>query len=150
MRIAALGLTLLMVTEPVTAQDYLGTHLDTVREEAMRRHQQDMVRDRPQETRSKATAKTGAVSLADRQAAWSRNKTEYRRIMLKKGPAAADRWLDEQVRASGTTTTAAPVANSSQRRTRKGNCKKVRYVNRATPGFGGGPMTMSRVAVCDD
>ncbi len=29
-----------VLSAPVAAQDYLGTHLDTVREEAMRRHQQ--------------------------------------------------------------------------------------------------------------
>lgn len=149
MRITVLGLALLMVTAPVAAQDYLGTHLDTVREETMRRHQQDMSRDRPKETRSKEGTATGPASLADRQAVWSKNKAEYRRKMLREGPAAADRWLDEQARASGTTT-AAPVARPNQRRANPKNCKKVRYVNRATPGFGGGPMTMSRVAVCDD
>lgn len=149
MRIAVLVLTLFVVTGPVAAQDYLGTHLDTVREEAMRRHQQDMVTDRSEETRSRATAASARVSQADRQAAWSRNKAEYRRRMLRDGPAAADRWLDEQARASATTT-AAPRARSGQRRAGLKNCKKIRYVNRATPGFGGAPMTMSRVAVCDD
>lgn len=150
MRIAALGLTLVVMTSPAAAQDYLGTHLDTVREETMRRHQQDMVTDRPGETRSKARTATPAqarVSQADRQATWSRNKAEYRRRMLRDGPAAADRWLDQQARASATTRTA-PQARTSQSRTGKRNCKKVRWVNRATPGFGGGPMTMSRVAVC--
>lgn len=91
------------------------------------------------------TRSTSSVSMAERQAAWPRNKDEYRRRMLRDGPAAADRWLDEQVRA--TSTRPRPQATT---RTGKKNCKKVRWVNRATPGFGGGPMTMSRVAVCAD
>lgn len=153
MRIAALGLTLFVMTSPAGAQDYLGTHVDTVREETLRRHQQDMVTDRAGETKSR-TSGTAApsrtkVSQADRQAAWSRNKAEYRRRMLRDGPAAADRWLDQQVRASSRTSTA-PPKRADQPRASKRNCKRVRYVNRATPGFGGGPMTMSRVAVCAD
>src|SRR3546814_11194438 len=65
--------------------------------------------------------------------------------MLRDGPAAANRWLDEQ--AGAAPADARPRATT---RTGKTSCKKVRWVNRATPGFGGGPMTMSRVAVCAD
>ena len=85
------------------------------------------------------------ITLAERQAAWSANKAEYRRRLVRDGQASADRWLDQQAR--GQTTEQPPRRTT---RTSKKNCKKVRWVNRATPGFGGGPMTMSRVAVCAD
>src|SRR3546814_13427021 len=65
--------------------------------------------------------------------------------MLRDGPAAANRWLDEQ--AGAAPADARPRATT---RTGKTSCKKVRWVNRATPGFGGGPLTMSRLAVCAD
>src|SRR3546814_5610596 len=142
MRNIALVLALLATTGPVAAQDYLGTHLDSVRDETLRRHQQDMVTDRPGERRSKAPPRTTPsrqVSQAERQAAFSRNKAEYRRRMLRDGPAAANRWLDEQ--AGAAPADARPRATT---RTGKTSCKKVRWVNRATPGFGGGPMTRSR------
>src|SRR3546814_9565171 len=86
MRNIALVLALLATTGPVAAQDYLGTHLDSVRDETLRRHQQDMVTDRPGERRSKAPPRTTPsrqVSQAERQAAFSRNKAEYRRRMLR-------------------------------------------------------------------
>jgi len=137
------------IAAPALAQDWLGVHLDTQREEKMRRHQQDMVTDRPVQATSRTSAPSRTVPQADRQAAWSRNKAEYRRRMLRDGPAAADRWLDQQARAS-VTTRAAPATPTPQARANRKNCKKVRWVNRATPGFGGGPMTMSRVAVCAD
>ena len=98
------------------------------------------------------------LTLAERQAAWSTHKTEYRRRLLRDGQASADRWLDAQARtargASSTDApapmreTTAPLAESRPSATK--NCKKVRWVNRATPGFGGSGMTMSRVPVCDD
>src|SRR3546814_9886595 len=79
MRNIALVLALLATTGPVAAQDYLGTHPDSVRDETLRRHQQDMVTDRPGERRSKAPPRTTPsrqVSQAERQAAFSRNKAE--------------------------------------------------------------------------
>src|SRR3546814_2935700 len=81
MRNIALVLALLATTGPVAAQDYLGTHLDSVRDETLRRHQQDMVTDRPGERRSKAPPRTTPsrqVSQAERQAAVSSNKAEDR------------------------------------------------------------------------
>src|SRR3546814_14403918 len=129
MRNIALVLALLATTGPVAAQDYLGTHLDSVRDETLRRHQQDMVTDRPGERRSKAPPRTTPsrqVSQAERQAAFSRNKAEYRRRMLRDGPAAANRWLDEQ--AGAAPADARPRATT---RTGKPSCKKVRWVNRA-------------------
>lgn len=106
-----------------------------------------------------AAAASKPVTLAERQAAWSANKAEYRRRLVSDGQRSADRWLEEQARAkrggagAGTTQgSAAPRTTSPARPAARGtkDCKKVRWVNRATPGFGGGPMTMSRVAVCDD
>src|SRR3546814_13540177 len=94
MRNIALVLALLATTGPVAAQDYLGTHLDSVRDETLRRHQQDMVTDRPGERRSKAPPRTTPsrqVSQAERQAAFSRNKAEYRRRKLPDGPRSEER-----------------------------------------------------------
>lgn len=92
-----------------------------------------------------AAAKERPLTLAERQAAWSRNKAEYRRRVVQEGQPAADRWLDQQARGTKTESRAKPRTRASMK-----DCKKVRWVNRATPGFGGGPMTMSRVAVCAD
>lgn len=90
-------------------------------------------------------AAAGSLTLAERQALWSGNKAEYRRRLARDGQASADRWLNEQARPDK------PKAQpKTTKRTGKKDCKKVRWVNRATPGFGGAPMTMRRVAVCAD
>lgn len=94
--------------------------------------------------RSTATSER-PLTVAERQAAWSNHKTEYRRRLARDGQASADRWLDQQAR-----TMRGEPRSQSRTRTARKDCKKVRWVNRATPGFGGGPMTMSRVAVCAD
>lgn len=83
-----------------------------------------------------------AATLAERQRVWSENKAEYRQRVIRDGQASADRWLDQQAHNAGSSS---PAASK-----RKKDCKKVRWVSRATPGFGGGAMTMSRVAVCAD
>lgn len=107
---------------------------------------------------AQASAATRAPTLAERQAAWNANKAEYRRRLAADGQRSADRWLDRQalaMRGNGADaakapgTTGAPAPSRAGTRGKK-ECKKVRWVNRATPGFGGGPMTMSRVAVCAD
>ena len=98
------------------------------------------------------------LTLAERQAAWSTHKAEYRRRLLRDGQASADRWLDAQARTprgASSTTAATPtretaVPSVGTKRSDGKDCKKVRWVNRATPGFGGSGMTMSRVPVCDD
>lgn len=86
------------------------------------------------------------LSMAERQAAFERHKVEYRRRLLRDGQASADRWLDAQARRASARARPRPAPSADQAK----KCKKVRWVNRATPGFGGGPMTMSRVAVCAD
>lgn len=101
--------------------------------------------DAQQRDRTQSTATARPLTLAERQAAWSSNKAEYQRRVVRDGQSSADRWLDERARAS--TNQPRPKAST---RTKKKNCKKVRWVNRATPGFGGAPMTMRRVAVCAD
>src|SRR3546814_11227415 len=79
MRNIALVLALLATTGPVAAQDYLGTHLDSVRDETLRRHQQTMVTARPGTRRSKAPRRTTPSRPrphAKRQDAFPRNKPE--------------------------------------------------------------------------
>lgn len=99
-----------------------------------------------QQRQAQPTATTGRpLTVAERQAAWSSNKAEYRRRVVRDGQANADRWLDQQAHAMRSEPRSRSRARASQK-----DCKKVRWVNRATPGFGGGPMTMSRVAVCAD
>jgi hypothetical protein len=86
---------LFAVPAPVEAQ-WLGPTLDAQRWDNLRKHQQRQ-RQRAQQKRRTARP-TGRVTQAERQAAWSRNKAEYRRRMLRDGPASADRWLDGVVR----------------------------------------------------
>lgn len=76
---------------PVTAQ-WLNPHLESQRWNNLRKHQQRQ-RQRAQQ-KHRQGQQSGRVSIAERQAAWSRNKTEYRRRMLRDGPVSADRWLD--------------------------------------------------------
>src|SRR3546814_19628347 len=101
-----------------------------------------MVTDRPGERRSKAPPRTTPSrqgSQAERQAAFSRNKAEYRRRLLRDGPAAANRWLDEQAGA-------APADHRPTAPTAPGNtsCKKLPWANRATPGLGRGSTARGR------
>lgn len=86
----------LLFTGPAPAQaQWLNPTLDAQRWDNLRKHQQRQ-RQRAQQ-KHKATRPAGRVSQAERQAAWSRNKAEYRRRMLRDGPASADRWLDSLV-----------------------------------------------------
>src|SRR3546814_18519439 len=101
MRIAVLALALLVTTGPVQARDHLGTHTSTSK-----------------------------VSATQRQAALLRNRTEYRHRMLQEGPSAADRWLDQQARATMNQYRIRPST-----RPVKTNCQTVRWVNQLTPGF---------------
>lgn len=136
----------LSTASPLAAQGYPGIYADTIRDSNLHDNQFETQRmDRGKHEREIIDISSRPLSLAERQAAWSRNKTEYRRRMLRDGPAAADRWLDQQARRDARQS---PTPGTS-RKSMKG-CKKVRYVTRPTPGFGGGPMTMSRVAVCAD
>lgn len=86
-----------VLAAPVAAQDYLGTHLDTVREETMRRHQQQQAaasKSSPSDERYEPPIYGKA-----RQKAMRRHHREYARIMKARGYRAADQWLADQVAA---------------------------------------------------
>lgn len=83
-------------TGRTAAQDYLGIHLDSRREEALRHHQQK----RPAETAPGETrVYTPPLSGRARHAAMRRHHRAYGEIMQQRGAEAADRWLAEQVAA---------------------------------------------------
>lgn len=100
-----------------------------------------------QPTSTGSAAAQRPLTLAERQAAWKANEAEYRRRLVNDGQRSADRWLDQQARAKSGSE---PSATARRNARGKPNCKKVRWVNRATPGFGGTGMTMSRVPICAD
>lgn len=82
---------------PAVAQDWLGTHLDTQREENMRRHQQEQAR-----TSNKPATRERydpPISGKARHAAMRRHHREYARVMKARGADAADQWLADQVAA---------------------------------------------------
>lgn len=92
---------------PATGQDYLGTHLDTIREAHMRQHQQDMASgpasgERSSQPRSRQASDTakGAGCSADALPASVRRQHEaqYAGRLLKDGKASADAWAQEQGR----------------------------------------------------
>lgn len=85
----------LVVSAAVSAQDYLGVHLDTQREENLRRHQQDQVTAQGKPTQIYAPPISGPA----RHAAMRRHHREYSKIMKEHGYKAADRWLAAQVAA---------------------------------------------------
>lgn len=78
-----------------SAQDYLGIHLETQREENLRRHQQGQAAA-PRQSSKKYVA---PISGAARHAAMRRHHREYGEVMKEKGFKAADQWLAEQVAA---------------------------------------------------
>ena len=83
----------------VAHAQYLDSYLDAQRWARLREHQQEQQKKAGQQKPRVRSESTKPVTLAERQAAWSRNKTEYRRRMLRDGQASADRWLDSIVRA---------------------------------------------------
>ncbi|WP_343521577.1 hypothetical protein [Sphingomonas sp.] len=83
---------------PAPAQ-WLNPTLDAQRWDNLRKHQQRQRQRRRAQQKHRQGQQSGRVTRAERQAAWSRNKAEYRRRMLRDGPASADRWLDGLVRA---------------------------------------------------
>lgn len=147
MRALILGLGYLMLaSNPVAAQDYLGIHSDTIRDNNLRNHQIEGQRMQARKGNRPTTTATRArrPNLAERQAAWSRNKTEYRKRMLRDGKASADRWLDQQAQTPSNSRRVIPADRTGA------SCKRVRYVTRAAPGFGGEPMKLRRIAICAD
>ncbi len=99
----ATSVSVVAVPSPAAAQ-WLGPHLEAQRHDNLRRHQQRLHKKRLQERQAQQPRRgqqqrqqAAPISMAQRQAAWSRHKAEYRRIMLQRGPGAADRWLDQQM-----------------------------------------------------
>lgn len=97
--LAAMAGSSLFLVDVAQAQ-WLEPHLDSQRWANLRKHQQEQARKAAEQRKRNGAVDTKPVTLAERQAAWSRNKTEYRKRMLRDGQASADRWLDSLVRAN--------------------------------------------------
>lgn len=95
----AIGAAVMLLAPPApVAGQWLNPTLDAQRWDNLRKHQQRQ-RQRAQQ-KHRQGQQSSRVTLAERQAAWSRNRAEYRRRMLRDGTASADRWLDSLVLAS--------------------------------------------------
>lgn len=81
-----------------SAQDWLGTHLESQREENQRRHQQEMVTG-PDRRKAPTARPRATLSGQVRAAAMRRHLRQYRQIAQARGYRAADLWLAEQVAA---------------------------------------------------
>lgn len=99
--LAALTGSSLLLSDAASAQ-WLDPTLDSQRWSNLRKHQQRQREKALQQQRqSRPGVESGKpLTLAERQAAWSRNKAEYRRRLLRDGQASADRWLDGIARAN--------------------------------------------------
>ncbi|HKX89894.1 MAG TPA: hypothetical protein VJM13_11835 [Sphingopyxis sp.] len=96
---AAIAGSSLFLVDTAFAQ-WLEPHLDSQRWSNLRKHQQEQAKKAAEQRKRSGAVDTRPVTLAERQAAWSQNKAEYRRRLLRDGQASADRWLDGLVRAS--------------------------------------------------
>lgn len=99
--LAAMVGSSLLVADAAYAQ-WLDPALDSQRWSNLRKHQQRQ-REKAQQQQKQRRAggeSTKPLTLAERQAAWSQNKGEYRRRLLRDGQASADRWLDGVARAN--------------------------------------------------
>ncbi|HEY0595395.1 hypothetical protein [Sphingopyxis sp.] len=97
--LAALAGSSLCLADAALAQ-WLEPQLDAQRWANLRKHQQEQAKKAAEQRKRGGSVDSKPVTLAERQAAWSRNKSEYRRRMLRDGQASADRWLDTIVRAN--------------------------------------------------
>lgn len=88
----------LVFAAPAVAQDWLGTHLDTQREENMRRHQQDQQGGASNAPHARERYDP-PISGKARHAAMRRHHREYAKVMKARGVYAADQWLADQVAA---------------------------------------------------
>ncbi|WP_447930007.1 hypothetical protein [Sphingopyxis fribergensis] len=97
--LAAIAGSSLFFADAASAQ-WLDPTLDSQRWANLRKHQQEQAKRAAEQRKREGRADDARpVTLAERQGAWSQNKAEYRRRMLRDGPASADRWLDGIVRA---------------------------------------------------
>lgn len=94
---AAMAASSLLFVDIAAAQ-WLEPQLDSQRWANLRKHQQEQARKAAEQRKHGRPDDAKPVTLAERQAAWSQNKSEYRRRMLRDGQASADRWLDNIVR----------------------------------------------------
>ena len=101
MTLSALVLLILLAPAPALTQ-WLGPHLDAQRSGNLRKHQQ-RIHSRNAGSEDKTTSKDKAKSedkaapkltASERQAAWSRHKTEYRKRLVLDGRKSADSWLE--------------------------------------------------------
>lgn len=97
--LAAVAGSSLFLVDTAQAQ-WLEPHLDAQRWANLRKHQQEQAKKAAEQRKHGRAVDDKPVTLAERQAAWSQNKAEYRRRMLRDGQASADRWLDSLVRAN--------------------------------------------------
>ena len=94
----ALLLALLVWSPAAAPMDWLSPHLESKRHDNVRkRQQQQHQRNRQLQQTKQQTAPGRQITMAERQAAWSRHKSEYRRKLLSEGQTGADRWLDQQI-----------------------------------------------------
>lgn len=96
----AVAAALILSPVPAAAQmDWLTPHLETKRNDNIRRHQQRTAGTGTEAEAAQSQQRDETITMAQRQAAWSRHKAEYRRRLLREGQAGADNWLDQQIRA---------------------------------------------------
>lgn len=86
---------------PISVQaQWLGPTLDAQRWSRLSKHQQEQ-RRKAQQRKENGTIQSSSsttappLTLAERQRAWSSNKTEYQKRLLRDGKPSADRWLDQ-------------------------------------------------------
>jgi hypothetical protein len=91
------ALPMLAIAVPSAAQDYLGTHLQTIQEENLQRHQQQRLKKKTGSAESRRY--DPPISGQARHAAMARHHREYARVMKERGVFAADQWLADQVAA---------------------------------------------------
>lgn len=89
---------LLVLTAPAAAMDWLTPSLESQRYSNLLKPQQRLHQQRQKQGEPKPQTQTEpSITAAQRQAAWSRHKDEYRKVLLREGHAGAVRWLDQQI-----------------------------------------------------
>lgn len=100
------------VAVPATAQDYLGIHLDTMREHNLRQHQQRHANDGPAAEQPARRSRSGTMSPAAEARARAEGarimeqhrrelEPRYRMRVERDGKADADAWLAAESRRLG-------------------------------------------------
>jgi len=103
------------VAGPATAQDYLGIHLDTMREHNLRQHQQQHANNGPDAEQPARKSRSGTMSPAAEARARAEGarimeqhrrelEPRYRMRVERDGKADADAWLSAEARRLGSQT----------------------------------------------